>query len=48
MLQEELGDLLAMIDLLVKKNIGVEWKGLMLAKQHKFEKLRMWSNITLT
>ena len=47
MLQEELGDLLAMIDLLVKKDVGVEGKGLMLAKQHKFEKLRQWSNIEI-
>jgi hypothetical protein len=47
MLQEELGDLLAMIDLLVKKNVGVEWKGLMLAKQHKFTKLKQWSNIEI-
>ena len=47
MLQEELGDLLAMIDLLVKKDVGVDWKELMLAKQNKFLKLKQWSNIEI-
>ena len=47
MLQEELGDLLAMIDLLVKKNVGVEWKGLMLSKEKKFQKLKEWSNLEI-
>ena len=46
-LEEEVGDLLAMIDLLVKKDVGVDWKELMLAKQNKFLKLKQWSNIEI-
>ena len=46
-LQEELGDLLAMIELLTDKNIGVTIEGLELAKKAKFEKLKLWSNITI-
>lgn len=47
MLQEELGDLLAMIDLLVWKDVGVGWDGLTAAKKQKFEKLKTWSNLEL-
>lgn len=46
-LQEELGDLLAMIDLLVEKGVGVEVVGLLNAKANKIVKLRKWSNIAL-
>lgn len=46
-LQEELGDLLAMIELLTDKNIGVTVEGLEKAKQAKFEKLKEWSNIII-
>jgi NTP pyrophosphatase (non-canonical NTP hydrolase) len=46
-LEEELGDLLAMIELLVDKNIGVTNEGLDLAKKAKFEKLKKWSNIII-
>jgi NTP pyrophosphatase (non-canonical NTP hydrolase) len=46
-LQEELGDLLAMIELLVDKDIGVTTEGLELAKKAKFEKLKQWSNIII-
>jgi len=46
-LQEELGDLLAMIELLVDKNIGVTTEGLEVAKKAKFEKLKQWSNIII-
>jgi NTP pyrophosphatase (non-canonical NTP hydrolase) len=46
-LEEELGDLLAMIELLTDKNIGVTVEGLELAKKAKFEKLKKWSNITI-
>lgn len=46
-LEEELGDLLAMIELLTDKNIGVTKEGLDLAKKAKFEKLKKWSNITI-
>lgn len=45
MLQEELGDLLAMIELLVKQDIGVDTVGLIDAKVKKIEKLKQWSNI---
>lgn len=47
MLQEELGDLLAMIELLVEKDVGVTDKGLKKAKKNKFEKLKVWSNIVI-
>lgn len=46
-LEEELGDLLAMIELLVDKNVGVTNEGLSLAKKAKFEKLKRWSNIII-
>ena len=46
-LEEELGDLLAMIELLVDKDIGVSKEGLELAKKAKFEKLKQWSNIII-
>lgn len=46
-LEEELGDLLAMIELLTDKNIGVTKEGLDLAKKAKFEKLKKWSNIII-
>lgn len=46
-LEEELGDLLAMIELLVDKDIGVTNEGLELAKKAKFEKLKKWSNIII-
>lgn len=47
MLQEELGDLLAMIDLLVWNNVGINWDELTIAKKQKFEKLKQWSNLEL-
>ena len=46
-LEEELGDLLAMIELLVDKDVGVTDEGLTLAKKAKFEKLKQWSNIII-
>ena len=46
-LEEELGDLLAMIELLVDKNVGVTKQGLTKAKKAKFEKLKKWSNIII-
>lgn len=45
MLQEELGDLLAMIELLMKQDVGVSEVGLIDAKIAKFKKLKQWSNI---
>jgi NTP pyrophosphatase (non-canonical NTP hydrolase) len=44
-LQEELGDLLAMIELLRDTDIGITEHSLQVAKQRKFEKLKKWSNI---
>jgi NTP pyrophosphatase (non-canonical NTP hydrolase) len=46
-LQEELGDLLAMIELLVDSNVGVSDEGLVLAKNKKFEKLKKWSALEI-
>lgn len=43
-LEEEIGDLMAMIDILVDKNILL-WDNLELAKKAKKEKLKKWSNI---
>ena len=45
MLQEELGDLLAMVDLLVEQRVGVDVNGLLNAKYEKIHKLKKWSNI---
>jgi len=46
-LEKELGDLLAMVELLVDKNIGVSTEGLEIASKAKFEKLKEWSNIII-
>jgi len=46
-LEEELGDLLAMIELLTECNIGISIEGLNAAKIAKFTKLRKWSNIEI-
>jgi NTP pyrophosphatase (non-canonical NTP hydrolase) len=43
-LEEELGDMLAMIDILKEKNIVSE-DNLIIAKHAKIEKLKKWSNI---
>jgi NTP pyrophosphatase (non-canonical NTP hydrolase) len=47
MLEEEIGDLLAMVELLTDMNIGVTTEGLTEAKKNKFEKLKKWSNLTI-
>jgi NTP pyrophosphatase (non-canonical NTP hydrolase) len=44
-LEEELGDMLAMIDILMVNNI-VSWSNLHQAKRAKIEKLKKWSKIT--
>ncbi len=46
-LEKELGDLCAMIDLLVDKDIGVTHAGISSAKAAKFEKLKQYSNIRI-
>lgn len=43
-LEEEIGDLLAMVDILLINNI-VNWGNLHRAKRAKIEKLKKWSNI---
>lgn len=47
MLEEELGDLLAMIELLVDCKVGINDQGLFEAKMKKFEKLKLWSNLNI-
>jgi len=43
-LEEELGDMLAMIDILMVNGL-VDWANLHSAKRAKVEKLKKWSNI---
>ena len=43
-LEEEIGDLLAMVDILLINNM-VNWGNLHRAKRAKIEKLKKWSNI---
>lgn len=43
-LEEELGDLLAMVDILREMGV-VSWGNLEVAKQAKIEKLKKWSTI---
>lgn len=43
-LEEELGDMLAMIDLLKDMDV-VSWDNLEVARQAKIEKLKQWSTI---
>ena len=47
MLEEEIGDLMAMIELLTDLNAGVTVEGIQQAKLKKFEKLKQWSNLTI-
>lgn len=47
MLEEEIGDLFAMVELLVDMKIGVTQNGINRAKKQKFEKLKQWSNLKI-
>jgi len=47
MLEEEIGDLFAMVELLTDLNIGVSNDGIEQAKKNKFEKLKKWSNLEI-
>ena len=47
MLEEEIGDLFAMVELLVDMKIGVTQNGVNRAKKQKFEKLKKWSNLKI-
>ena len=46
-LEKEIGDLQAMIQLLVKQKVGVSQDGINSAKTSKFEKLKVYSNIKI-
>jgi len=46
-LEKEIGDVQAMIELLVDLKVGVSKQGLTEAKKKKFEKLKQWSNLTI-
>ena len=46
-LQKEIGDLQAMIELLVDNKVGITTQGLKEAKKAKFQKLKQWSNLTI-
>ena len=46
-LEKELGDLQAMIELLIDNKVGVTMQGLKEAKKAKFEKLKQWSNLKI-
>jgi hypothetical protein len=46
-LQKEIGDLQAMIELLIDNKVGVTTQGLKEAKKAKFEKLKQWSNLKI-
>jgi NTP pyrophosphatase (non-canonical NTP hydrolase) len=46
-LQKELGDLTAMIELLVDLNVGVTNEGMNEAKMKKFQKLKQWSDLQI-
>jgi NTP pyrophosphatase (non-canonical NTP hydrolase) len=45
-LEEEVGDLLAMLDLLIEKQI-VSFNNVSIAKRAKFDKLKQWSKIQI-
>jgi NTP pyrophosphatase (non-canonical NTP hydrolase) len=47
-LEREIGDVMAMIDLLINEGVGVTIEGIDLAKRQKFEKLKLWSSIQIT
>lgn len=47
MLEEEIGDLFAMVELLTDMNIGVTTEGINESKRNKFHKLKKWSNLTI-
>lgn len=46
-LEKEIGDMQALVDLLVKQKIGVSVDGINKAKKNKVEKLKIWSNIKI-
>ena len=47
MLEEEICDLFAMVELLTDLDVGVTVEGIQQAKMKKFEKLKTWSNLNI-
>jgi NTP pyrophosphatase (non-canonical NTP hydrolase) len=47
MLEEEIGDLFAMVELLTDLDVGVTVEGIQQAKMKKFEKLKIWSDLKI-
>jgi NTP pyrophosphatase (non-canonical NTP hydrolase) len=47
MLEEEIGDLFAMVELLTDLDVGVTVEGIQQAKIKKFEKLKIWSDLKI-
>jgi NTP pyrophosphatase (non-canonical NTP hydrolase) len=47
MLEEEIGDLMAMVVLLVDCKVGITDLGIFEAKMKKLEQLKQWSNLTI-
>ena len=47
MLEEEIGDLFAMVELLTDLDVGVTVEGIHQAKMKKFEKLKIWSDLKI-
>ena len=47
MLEEEIGDLFAMVELLTDLDVGVTVEGVQQAKMKKFEKLKIWSDLKI-
>jgi NTP pyrophosphatase (non-canonical NTP hydrolase) len=47
MLEEEIGDLFAMVELLTDLEVGVTVEGIQQAKMKKFEKLKIWSDLKI-
>jgi NTP pyrophosphatase (non-canonical NTP hydrolase) len=45
LLEQEIADVYAMIELLVDQNIGITEQGIQDKKKNKFEKLKLWSNL---
>jgi NTP pyrophosphatase (non-canonical NTP hydrolase) len=46
-LQQEIGDILAMVELLHDQELGITVEGLQEAANNKFQKLKRWSNLTI-
>jgi NTP pyrophosphatase (non-canonical NTP hydrolase) len=47
LLEQEIADVYAMVELLIDLNIGVTEQGIIDKKQNKFDKLKLWSNLQI-